>query len=221
MVSLHPKAPQDEPLRQPFLAEFALEFRGTKFINENQRQWTVEIFRSSDEAIVKNFLLNRADRKKFVYFRLSGEDQVEQYVLAYGMFSSAEDATRQFAQLNLALPASVQPKATQLSSYAALVNDLGSDEMKSATNQLYAVQLRPAALPRVDESLLIGSSTSQSTAVRTAEPSTVKTTVTQRDAQGNVVNVKQSQSALKPPTNVEKIKENSDASKREVSDPFN
>ncbi|ENW94006.1 hypothetical protein [Acinetobacter dispersus] len=213
--------PLDLTTRVVVSNEHAPEFRGTKFINENQRQWTVEIFRSSDEAIVKNFLLNRADRKKFVYFRLSGEDQVEQYVLAYGMFSSAEDATRQFAQLNLALPASVQPKATQLSSYAALVNDLGSDEMKSATNQLYAVQLRPAALPRVDESLLIGSSASQSTAVRAAEPSTVKTTVTQRDAQGNVVNVKQSQSAPKPPTNVEKIKENSDASKREVSDPFN
>jgi hypothetical protein len=215
--------PLDLTTRVVVSSDHAPEFRGTKFIKENQRQWTMEIFRSSDEVIVKNFLLHREDRRKFIYFRLSGEDQVEQYVLAYGVFGSAEEASRQFAQLNLALPESVQPTAHQLSSYAALVNDLGADEMKTATNQLYAVQLRPAALPRVDESLLIGSTGSQSTTTtRTTETSTaVKTTVTQRDAQGNVVNVKQSQSAPKPPANVEKIKENSDAPKREVSDPFN
>ncbi|VXA56612.1 conserved hypothetical protein [Acinetobacter proteolyticus] len=212
--------PLDLTTRVVVSNDHAPEFRGTKFIKENQRQWTMEVFRSSDEAIVKNFLLNREDRRKFVYFRLSGEDQVEQYVLAYGVFGSAEDASRQFAQLNLALPESIQPTAHQLSSYAALVNDLGSDEMKSANNQLYAVQLRPAALPRVDESLLIGTQTA-SNARSTDASSTVKTTVTQRDAQGNVVNVKQTQSASKPPATAEKIKENSDASKREVSDPFN
>ncbi|USA46832.1 hypothetical protein NDN11_01445 [Acinetobacter sp. C26M] len=215
--------PLDLTTRVVVSNDHAPEFRGTKFIKENQRQWTMEVFRSTDEAIVKNFLLNREDRRKFVYFRLSGEDQVEQYVLAYGVFSSAEDASRQFAQLNLELPETIQPTAHQLSSYAALVNDLGSDEMKSATNQLYAVQLRPAALPRVDESLLIGSTSSQATtSARSADTSTtVKTTVTQRDAQGNVVNVKQTQSAPKPAATTEKIKESSDVSKREVSDPFN
>lgn len=215
--------PLDLTTRVVVSNDHAPEFRGTKFIKENQRQWTMELFRSTDEAIVKNFLLNREDRRKFVYFRLSGEDQVEQYVLAYGVFSSAEDASRQFAQLNLVLPETIQPTAHQLSSYAALVNDLGSDEMKSATNQLYAVQLRPAALPRVDESLLIGSTSSQATtsARSTDTSTTVKTTVTQRDAQGNVVNVKQTQSAPKPAATTEKIKESSDVSKREVSDPFN
>ncbi|MCH7316974.1 hypothetical protein MMP64_03355 [Acinetobacter sp. ANC 5659] len=214
--------PLDLTTRVVVSNDHAPEFRGTKFIKENQQRWTMEIFRSSDEAIVKNFLLNREDRRKFVYFRLSGEDQVEQYVLSYGVFTNAEDASRQFSQLNLTLPESVQPTAHQFSSYTTLVNDLGADEMKSATNQLYAVQLRPAALPRVDESLLMGSGASQSTtAVRSTEQSAVKTTVTQRDAQGNVVNVKQTQSAPKPPANAEKIKENSDASKREVSDPFN
>ena len=124
--------PLDLTTRVVVSNEHAPEFRGTKFIKENQRQWTMEIFRSSDEAIVKNFLLNRADRKKFIYFRLSGQDQVEQYVLAYGIFSNAEDANRQFTKLNLILPESIQPKAQQLSSYADFVNDLGSDELKSA-----------------------------------------------------------------------------------------
>ncbi len=213
--------PLDLTTRVVVSNEHAPEFRGTKYIKENQRQWTTEIFRSSDEAIVKNFLLNRADRRKFVYFRLSGEEQAEQYVLTYGLSSSAEEATRQFAQLNLVLPESVKPKAQQLSGYADFVNDLGSDEMKSATNQLYAVQLRPAALPKVDETLLL-SNRAPVTGTRPANPSTtVKTTVTQRDAQGNVVNVKQSQSAPANPPSTEKVKENSDSGKREVSDPFN
>ncbi|WP_038346204.1 hypothetical protein [Acinetobacter sp. A47] len=213
--------PLDLTTRVVVSNEHAPEFRGTKYIKENQRQWTTEIFRSSDEAIVKNFLLNRADRRKFVYFRLSGEEQAEQYVLTYGLSSSAEEATRQFAQLNLVLPESVKPKAQQLTGYADFVNDLGSDEMKSATNQLYAVQLRPAALPKVDETLLL-TNRAPVTGTRPANPSTtVKTTVTQRDAQGNVVNVKQSQSAPANPPSTEKVKENSDSGKREVSDPFN
>lgn len=209
--------------------EHAPEFRGTKFIKENQRQWTMEIFRSSDEAIVKNFLLNRADRKKFIYFRLSAENQPEQYVLGYGVFASAEETELQFTQLNLVLPQSIQAKAQQLSTYADFVNDLGSDEMKTATNQLYAIQLKPAALPKVDETLLLNSSSPKSTSTsdnnRTGNSSTVTTTVTQRDAQGNVVNVRQSQSTppndTVQPTNNEKLRENSDSSRREISDPFN
>ena len=219
--------PLDLTTRVVVSNEHAPEFRGTKFIKENQRQWTMEIFRSSDEAIVKNFLLNRADRKKFIYFRLSGQDQVEQYVLAYGIFSNAEDANRQFTQLNLILPESIQPKAQQLSSYADFVNDLGSDELKSAANQLYAIQLKPVALPKVDETLLIRTNTSQRTAGTGGERAlsdpvtTVKTTVTQRDAEGNVVNVRQSQSAPQSSSSSEKLKENSDSPKREISDPFN
>ena len=49
----------------------------------------------------------------------------------------------------------------------------------------------------------------------------MKTVVTQRDADGNVVNVKQTQSAPKQAINTEKLKENSDSSWKEVSDPFN
>ena len=219
--------PLDLTTRVVVSNEHAPEFRGTKFIKENQRQWTMEIFRSSDEAIVKNFLLSRPDRKKFIYFRLSGQDQAEQYVLAYGVFSNSEEANRQFSQLNLVLPESIQPKAQQLSAYADFVNDLGSDELKSAANQLYAIQLKPVALPEVDETLLIGANTSQKTVLAGGErtlsdpTTTVKTTVIQRDAQGNVVNVKQSQSAAQPISSSEKVKENSDSQRREISDPFN
>ncbi|ENV51390.1 hypothetical protein L292_3117 [Acinetobacter junii CIP 107470 = MTCC 11364] len=218
--------PLDLTTRVVVSNEHAPEFRGTKFISENQRQWVVEIFRSSDEAIVKNFLLNRADRNKFSYFRLSGDQQVEQYVLAYGLFPNAEEAKRQFSQLNLVLPKSIHPTIQQLSTYTSYVNDLGSDELKSASNQLFEVRLKPAALPKIDETLLSGqqvkgsSNTALSQSVNTS--TTVTTTVTQRDAQGNVVNVRQSQSNQQNNSSTpEKIRENSDSSRREVTDPFN
>ena len=186
--------PLDLSARVVVANEHAAEFRGTKFIKENQRQWTMEIFRSSEEAIIKNFLASRADRAQFIYFRLSGQDQLEQYVLVYGAFANAELAKRQFAQLNLQLPQSIQPQPHLLSSYAEFINDLGSDELKSSTSPLYAIQLKPAALPKVDETLVRDSSPRASSVGRENSTvidsaSTVKTTVTQRDAQGNVVNV--------------------------------
>lgn len=212
--------PLDLSARVVVANEHAAEFRGTKFIKENQRQWTMEIFRSSEEAIIKNFLASRADRAQFIYFRLSGQDQLEQYVLVYGAFANAELAKRQFAQLNLQLPQSIQPQPHLLSSYAEFINDLGSDELKSSTSPLYAIQLKPAALPKVDETLVRDSSPRASSVGRENSTvidsaSTVKTTVTQRDAQGNVVNVEQSHS------NAEKLKENSNNSSVVVSDPFN
>lgn len=212
--------PLDLSARVVVANEHAAEFRGTKFIKENQRQWTMEIFRSSEEAIIKNFLASRADRAQFIYFRLSGQDQLEQYVLVYGAFANAELAKRQFAQLNLQLPQSIQPQPHLLSSYAEFINDLGSDELKSSTSPLYAIQLKPAALPKVDETLVRdslprASSVGRENSTVIDSASTVKTTVTQRDAQGNVVNVKQSHS------NAEKLKENSNNSSAVVSDPFN
>ena len=212
--------PLDLSARVVVANEHAAEFRGTKFIKENQRQWTMEIFRSSEEAIIKNFLASRADRAQFIYFRLSGQDQLEQYVLVYGAFANAELAKRQFAQLNLQLPQSIQPQPHLLSSYAEFINDLGSDELKSSTSPLYAIQLKPAALPKVDETLVRDSSPRANTVGRENSTvidsaSTVKTTVIQRDAQGNVVNVEQSHS------NAEKLKENSKNSSAVVSDPFN
>ncbi|QER38422.1 hypothetical protein F2A31_01345 [Acinetobacter suaedae] len=216
--------PLDLKARVVVANEHLPEFRGTKYIKENQRKWIVEIFRSSNEAIIKNFLLNRSDRKKFVYFRLSSPDQIEQYVLAYGLFANADEANRQFTQLDLKLPDSIQPKAQRLGVYADLVNDLGAEEMKLATNRLYEIQLKPAALPKVDETLLLGTSRGSTSANKTTSTdasTTVRTTVTRRDAQGNVVNVQQNQSAVNAPTNAEKIKENSDSAKREISDPFN
>ncbi len=148
--------PLDLTTRTVASGQHEAEFRGTKFINENKKQWTLELFRASDEDIIKNFLKNRPERNKFIYFRLSGDKQSEQYVLTYGVFKRSEDAIQQLTQLNLDLPESIKPQPQQFSTYAPLVNDLGADEMKGGISQTYEVRLRPAALPKIDESLLIG-----------------------------------------------------------------
>lgn len=194
--------PLDLTTRTVASGEHEPEFRGTKFINENKKQWTLEIFRASDEDIIKNFLKNRSDRNKFIYFRLSGEQQAEQYVLVYGTFKRSDDAIQQLTQINLQLPESIKPQPQQFSSYAPLVNDLGADEIKGGNNQLYEVRLRPAALPTIDESLLMAGSTNAAVNVQPKAPATnsaTKTTIVRRDAQGNIVDVQQSNSNIDQP----------------------
>ncbi len=189
--------PLDLTTRTVASGQHEAEFRGTKFINENKKQWTLELFRASDEDIIKNFLKNRPERNKFIYFRLSGDKQSEQYVLTYGVFKRSEDAIQQLTQLNLDLPESIKPQPQQFSTYAPLVNDLGADEMKGGISQTYEVRLRPAALPKIDESLLIGSGVAtQPKVVAPATNSTTRTTIIRRDAEGNVVDVHQSNSAV-------------------------
>ncbi|MEA1230600.1 hypothetical protein ODQ17_14595 [Acinetobacter sp. IRS14] len=192
--------PLDLTTRTVASGQHEAEFRGTKFINENKKQWTLELFRASDEDIIKNFLKNRSDRNKFIYFRLSGEKQSEQYVLTYGVFKRSEDAIQQLTQLNLDLPESIKPQPQQFSTYVPLVNDLGADEMKGGISQTYEVRLRPAALPKIDESLLMGTGVNSaiSTQPKVTAPatnSTTRTTIIRRDAEGNVVDVHQSNSA--------------------------
>lgn len=189
--------PLDLTTRTVASGQHEAEFRGTKFINENKKQWTLELFRASDEDIIKNFLKNRPERNKFIYFRLSGDKQSEQYVLTYGVFKRSEDAIQQLTQLNLDLPETIKPQPQQFSTYAPLVNDLGADEMKGGISQTYEVRLRPAALPKIDESLLIGGGVAtQPKVAAPATNSTTRTTIIRRDAEGNVVDVHQSNSAV-------------------------
>ena len=199
------------------------EFRGSKFLQANQKNWTIELFRVTDEAVIKNFLLQQPERNKFVYFRLSGEQQAEQYVLAYGVFSNEVQVNTALSGLNIKLPASVKPAAIQFGQYVALVNDMGSEEL--ATNkELYEVKLKSAPLPIIDES--IRAPVKSGLAAIGAGAATTKTTVTTKDSQGNVVDVQRSQSTVKPtvesnpkeaaPPNPEKK-----ASNHEVTDPFN
>lgn len=210
--------PLDLTMRVITAGNHEAEFRGTKFMQENQRNSTIELFRSSDENIVKNYLKSQADRKKFIYFRLSGEDQEEQYVLAYGIFNREAEAQTQLAQLNLKFPASVHPRVVALANYMPLVNDLGSEEIQGSAGQLYSVNLRNAPIPVAP--------VPAPAPTQEATTPTTSTTITRRDEQGNVVDVQRQSNTVVSPSPASSNVTNTENKptrngEREISDPFN
>ncbi|MGA8883138.1 MAG: hypothetical protein WB445_05920 [Acinetobacter sp.] len=196
-------------------AQHEAEFRGTKFVNEQKNAYAIELFRVTDEAILKNFLKKQPERKGFTYLRLSGEGHSEQYVLLYGIYRNAAGAESALTDLKLGLPASVKPAAAEIGKYQPLVNDLGTDEL-SASSQLHEVKLKTAPLPKIDEAqaAALQAQVKAKAQQKAAEPkaATTTTTVTQRDADGNVVNVQRSQSSAEHPKA---------PVQQEVADPFN
>ena len=204
------------------------EFKGTKFFQDNKKASTIELFKATNEDVIKSFLLKQTDRKNFIYFRLSGEKQAEQYVLGYGVFKNDDQAKAQLQNLKLNLPASVKPAPVQLEKYAALINDLGSDEL-AGSNKLYEIKLRTVALPVIDESVLAQQTKVAPKPTVTVDPNkaTTSTTITKKNEQGEVVDVKRSQTAVEPTVSKPKeTKTTNTTSERkstehEISDPFN
>jgi len=194
------------------------EFRGSKFINENKNASTIELFRVTKDDVIRSFLKKQANRNNFFYIRLSGENQIEQYVLLYGIYRNKDEAQRVLEQLSLQFPKTVQPKVQDIENYVSLVNDMGADEM-GTNNKLYAVNLRSVPLPKVDESMLALPKPKPKPSVAETDPAnaTTTTTVTRRDEQGNVVDVQQSHSGVEaaPKQSGNRIPE------QEINDPFN
>lgn len=203
--------PLDMTKRVAVTARHEAEFRGTKFLQEQQRNFTIELLRVGHEDLIKVFLRKQNDRKPFVYLRLTGELQAEQYVLFYGNYRNENEAKNALAQLAIRLPDSVQPQVVRWQNYVPLVNDLGADE--TVNQKIYAVRLKPAAVPKVDEVELQQRRLAAAKAAKQAEQQipTTSTTVTRRDAEGNVIDVERSQSNSQPSTNTV----------QEVVDPFN
>lgn len=194
------------------IAQHEAEFRGAKFIQDNKKNSTIELFRVSEEAIIKRFLQRQSDRQAFSYLRLTGENQVEQYVLLYGIYKNANEAQKALSELKLTLPKSVQPKVEKIENYANYVNDMGSDEL-GLSNKLYAVQLKAAPVPIIDEATIVARQQAARAAVA-QNSQTTTTTVTRRDAEGNVLDMQKSQSS------VDGAPQNKPA-EPEVTDPFN
>lgn len=197
------------------------EFRGTKFIQDNQKNWFVELFRVSNKDVIKSFLLKQTDRKNFIYFRLSGEDQIEQYVLGFGNFKNENQAKDEIIKLPFQFPASVKPLAKKFEEYKALVNDLGSEEL-IGNSKLYQVKLKSAPLPLIDESLIVKPKLAVNAPIDSVK-NTTTTTITRKDQAGNVVDVKRSQSAVDQPPQKEmpKAAPVNKPADNQISDPFN
>ncbi|OTG81424.1 hypothetical protein B9T33_07095 [Acinetobacter sp. ANC 5054] len=195
-------------------AQHEPEFRGTKFINEASKQYAIELFRVSEEDILKSFLRKQPTRNKFIYLRLSGEDHPEQYVILTGPYKSENDAKTALAGFDLKLPASIKPVVVELKQYQAYVNDLGSDEM-SSNQKMYVVKLKSVPLPKVDEAQIAARKAEERQAATSTPTQTTNTTVTRRDASGNVVDVQKSQSSVDAP------RQKPAPVEQEVTDPFN
>ena len=198
------------------------EFRGNRFFEENKKNYIVELFKSSNEDVIRGFLIKQTDRKNLIYFRLSAEDQAEQYVVAYGVYKNDDQANAGLQQLGaLKLPSSIQPKVVNLETYASLVNDLGSDEMLGG-NKLYAINLKSAPLPIIDETLLM---TQPKPVISQPQRSTTNTTtgVTPRQEETKV-EVKKPALTIQQqttPTNSSTVSADKKPVTHEISDPFN
>lgn len=217
--------PLDLTTRTIVNASHEPEFRGTKFVNEAKKQHAIELFRVSNEAILKSFLKKQPDRKPFIYLRISGENQPEQYVLLYGQYKTAAEANQALSTLNLNLPASVKPEVVPIQQYVSLVNNLGSEELAS-NQKLYEIRLKNVPLPKVDESVRLRQQTRAEVKPRSSD-ATTSTTIVRRDAAGNVLDVQKSESAVEgapqPQNNNNRPNQggNSRPQNNEISDPFN
>ena len=126
------------------------EFRGTKFIQEQKNNSTIELFRVNDENIIKSFIKKQTDRSKLFYIRLSGEGQAEQYVMLYGSFGNKRDAAQTLTALPFKFPETIQPVVVQF----AGVNRIYTRPVIycnhclrfifGGTNDLHSIRHRPA-----------------------------------------------------------------------------
>lgn len=124
----------------------APEFRGSKFIAENNKSWSLQLMTVTEEDIIKSYLDQREDRAKFQYFRLQSEGQQEKFVLTYGNFKDVNDVLDKTKSIAFDLPDQIKTKPEKFSTFANSINDLGYDELSTGT-KLRPITLTKAALP--------------------------------------------------------------------------
>ena len=176
--------PLEDTTRIKIAGVHEAEFRGTKFINEHKKDYTIELFRAAKESVIKNFLRTQESRNQFIYIRLSGEGVQEQYILLYGSFKNRAAAEEALTHNQIDLPKSIKPVIRSFSDFSH-VNDLGSEEV-GVSNVLYGVKLTPAVIP----------ATTTTPTVNDASTATTTTTVTRKDQNGNVIEVQKSQTSI-------------------------
>jgi hypothetical protein len=203
--------PLDLGVRVATSGQHEAEFRGSKFIQDQQKNYSLELFRVSNEDVIKSFLRKQSNRKPFTYLRLSGEGIAEQYIVFYGNYRNDTEAKAALQTLEISLPQSVKPKVIRWDSFTEWVNDLGSDELVG--NALYTVNLKIAAAPKVDELELQQRRLAAAREAELARQQQVQTTEVLRDTNGNVVERDAGQ------TN--KPEQKSANSVQELIDPFN
>ena len=191
------------------------EFRGSKFMKDNQNNWTIELFRVTNEDVIKSFLRAQSNRSNYYYFRLTRPQQTDSYILIYGVYAGQYETESQLKQLQKNWPMQLKPTVQPLQRYLSQVNDLGSDELQSKL-QLNLIKLSPVAIPQEINTL----EPIPASSVLPEHPIATDTTVVQRDIKGNVVGVEQSKTRvlepnLKPSNSIEVAKPESRSLQRD------
>ncbi|GAA4999956.1 hypothetical protein GCM10023206_01220 [Acinetobacter puyangensis] len=177
------------------------EFRGAKFVSEQNKRWTLQIMKVTEEDIIRSYLAKRDDRKNFNYLRLSDGKNPEQFVLIYGLYQNVQQAMEASQKIDFELPDSIKILPEKISVYSALVNDLGSDELSSGV-ALRSVVLRKAALPKmVDLSIKSSEGNVPNLAGTT-------TTIQRKDERGEIKSTHVENSSVAPKS--EEMKPNSE-----------
>ena len=194
----------------------APEFRGSKFVSENANAWAMQIMQVSEEDIIKSYLDKREDRGKFQYFRLQTQGDTEQFVLTYGKFKDVNDALNKTKAIDFDLPEKLQVQPQKFSTYSAMINDLGYDEISTG------LKLRPINLTRVALPVTLprpANSTASSSTEKTVKGGTT-TTITQTDKKTQQQNTRTETTNVTPSQEQKSSPSRSQNNDQQVVDPF-
>lgn len=207
--------------RSVSVGSHAPEFRGSKYVAENNKRWTLQLMKVTEEDVIRAYLDKQENRQNFRYLRLSDGKNPEQFVLLYGVYDNVKQAMQALEQADFGLPQSVKIAPEKMTTYARLVNDLGSDEVSSGS-ALRTVVLSKAAIPKATVPVATPVSPVQQLAGTTT---TIKTT----NADGEVNRVRTEKTQVTPPVDAKKsnIETNnsgtaikSENNETQVRDPF-
>ena len=139
-------APLDLSKRSIKLETPDREFRGAKYVQDNQKKWTLQLIKVYQEDIIKAYLGKRTDRQQFNYIRLQDDKNPDYYVLIYGVYDTEQQALENAQRVNFNLPTSIQISAEQFITYLPYVNDMGADELMTSS-KLREVKLSKTYTP--------------------------------------------------------------------------
>lgn len=191
--------PIDMTKRTVAVGEHEAEFRGSKFISENNKAWTLQIMKVMEEDVIRAYLSKRKDRKKFQYFRLEDGKNSTQFVLTYGIYKDVKQTIDQTQKINFVLPDRVKVIPEKFSTYTTLVNDLGSDEMAQGT-KLRIVVLKKVALPKLADMM-----PKEVPVTNTTHPLAGTTTIIRRQDESGQVKTQIERSQVERPKTAPKV----------------
>lgn len=150
------------------------EFKGADFIKEQSTKWTLQLMSVTQESVIKNYLVKRADREKFYYFRYVEKNKSDRFILTYGTFNSVSAALQNMKSMDFELPASVKAFPERFYAYKSFVIDSNSNEdIVNLSNRGKVYQVRLRSVPVPVEAPVVSTNPMDSSPINAANPSDV------------------------------------------------